>query len=586
MYLKSNIRIYYYLVALGCLMMLSACHSEERALTEEISDNPEVMFIGTVEEEEKISTRAISVQEISTSYFSGNFYINIRGRNGLGEEKHRWSALQIPSGFSGSLVVVDDTYPNLNWFSRNADHYFQGWTLPWTTEYDPREMDVPQIIQVPFTGSRISETTQSTNGSSIYWKTGAAKNGEIMEKFVGAVNGPLDYLSNGQFVELQFRHLVSKIFISNFAVVDNLAGTSATNLRGEITFYGMPDEVPFYTCPVNDAGEPIRPFIPKPEDYGWDYDQSRSLTFAITNNSQYFYWQGGNLSARDCFYIPPEVDLSKLSFKVQIYEYYNNKEWIPSTTHGIHGAYYGDFSRVSFSRSSDGSNYDNYPYDGDDKTRLHAGEYLILNINLYENGEPSIRGTITNWRSWTDRDASQHVEDGIYSIEDMKEFNDLMSSSGENEEKLRRREEYHQNHGGLTTSDDPAGQYPDYTPEKKVIKIYDDIGSTAAHSSSTDSKMSSLYVADGFLLDGQGHTINVNSSNVSIGQVRDVYLRYYYYSTSTSPYVYTELIVYIDKMGNVYMVDPVTYIETPTGMNVNSMTKNPFNINLTTGKIS
>lgn len=543
-------------------------------------------FFGTVEDGEELSTRAVSATDISSSYFNCDFYIKIAGRNGLDEEKENWSVLNIPSGASGTLVVTDDSYPKLNWFSRDKNHNYWSWTMPWTSEYDPRDLSVPDKVMVPFPGSSMSELSYSTIGSTVYinWKTGVWKDGEVMEKFVGASAGPLDYLSNGQFVNLKFRHLVSKIFISNFVVVDNVAGTSNSNLRGEITFYGLPNEVPLYTSPVDVDGTIGRPYIPKPEEYGWDYDQSRGVTYVIINKSYTYQWQGGNISARDCFYIPPEIDLSKLSFKIQIYEYVSNN-WVESTSHGIHGAYYGDFSRVSFSRTTNGNNYDNYPYDGDDLTRLHAGEYLILNINLYENGEPSIRGTITNWRSWQDRDASQHVEDGIYSIEDMKEFNDLMSSTNVNEEKVQKREDYFQNHGGHTTDEDLAGLYPEYPSQKKVIKLYDDIGISDAHYSTSDNKMSSLYVADDFILDGQGHTVNMNSSSVSIGQVRDIYLRYYY-RTSSSPYVYTEYIVYIDKMGEVFLVDPVTFEETPAGYNVNNMTKNPFSIDLSNGRLS
>ena len=124
-----------------------------------------------------------------------------------------------------------------------------------------------------------------------------------------------------------------------------------------------------------------------------------------------------------------------------------------------------------------------------------------------------------------------------------------------------------------------------------VFDLYDDAGSSAVHSStsssSTTTKVGNLNTGDDYLLEGNGHTINVNSTSLSVGHVRNVYLRLYYYtSSSISGSIYYEYIVYIDNNGDVWIVDPVTFEETPTGENINNPDKCPVTLNMSTGKVT
>ena len=82
------------------------------------------------------------------------------------------------------------------------------------------------------------------------------------------------------------------------------------------------------------------------------------------------------------------------------------------------------------------------------------------------------------------------------------------------------------------------------------------------------SKVSDLYMDDGYILDGRGHTVNVGSTYIYVGNVRDLYIRFYSYNSTSK--IYTEYVVYIDKMGNIWNVNPETYEMIPTDLNVNN----------------
>lgn len=519
--------------------------------------------------------------------YSGiDFFMQVLGKDKTGTPKSDIGTYWVPSGSSGTLSPKLGE-KSLNWVYRNSEHYFRGWTLPWMQdEYDYST----EPIVINFKDTPINEYLSTVTGSSssrgyINWKDNSWKNGEDLEKFVGAVQGPLTYINNGEFVTIQFRHLVSKIFLNNFAIIDNANATSYTNLKGNITIYGLPKTATFYPNPLNEDGSPAQPYVAMQDDF--NYPQDEGVTFAITNISHYYHWESSSYTYgqyKDCWYICPEVDLSKLSFKIEIYESYKEGEgedaeikWRLSPSHGNHGAYYGDFKSISLTRN--GTDYDDIPT-GTDKTTLHAGEYLSLSMNLYEKGNPSVKGTIRSWGS-TSRTASQHVQPGVYSYTEAREMSDAMNSKNPD-----RIQEYWDLYGsGENTNDNPDD--PNYGDDLDIFYLYEDIGASGSGTSSY-TKMSSYYVADGYILDGKGHTINVTGTSISIGHMRDVYLRYYYSSTTNGVTTTTEYIVYIRPDGQVCLVDTTggTYQEIPTQYNVNDMTKNPFTINLQTGRLS
>ena len=571
------------------LLLLPLCGCSNVDIDDSSPLTSGIRFEAVVGGTESLSTRAnTNTYNVTSEFYDCDFFVHLEGRNNSDEDKSNSSTYVIPSGYEGTITPKDEKNA-LNWFSRISPHDFWGWTLPSETEYTPDESKLSEGIKIKFQDTYLDGTSNSSASS---WKDDSWKNGSCLEQMIGAQAGPYTYNENGMYVPLQFRHLVSKIILSTFLVIDNVSGTTTSNLKGTITFYGMPDEATFYPTPRDEAGNAIAPYMEMPSD--WDYDKSKGVTYAITNSAKNLKWEGhdsGNYSQnwpRDCWYICPEVDFSKLAFKIELYEYVGN-QWILSQSHGKRGAYYGDFKNVTFSRSTTGNNYDNTGEDqGKDATILHAGEYLQLNINLNEKGNPGVQGVITEWSGNYNRAGSAHVEQGIYSVE---EYRDLVTAMRSGDEDLIK--EYYQIYGsGKDTSSDPEGEYPNYEDiygrELDIFELYDDIGSEDAISSSstTTSKMNYYCnIADGYILDGRGHTVNCNSSFVYIGPVRDVYFREYYYSSST-PRTYYEYIVYVDKMGQVWTVDPETYEYTMTEYNVLNGNKNPVTLYLSSGKVS
>lgn len=551
-----------------------------------------------------IDTRANdNITDITSTYYNGvKFHIYMKGET----EEENISSYLVPSSYSGTLIPAPGE-KTLNWFNRKGEHNFWSWTTPWITEEkadsketteteteneeseeDEEGEEDPETGPVktppstlPFTmelrDTYISETTVSSSSASFPDNSESWKNGAIMEQCVGTRIGGLKYIENGQFVPLQYRHLMSKIFLAAFVIIDNSTATTQSGLKGNITFYGIPKKATFYPAETDVDGNPVSPHFEKDPKGG-------DLTFAITNtgksykldNGSYIYntfVSSSSTTLYDCWYIWPEVDFSEISFKIEIYENVGGK-WRPNQAYGQNGAFYGDFRNIKFSRSTSGNNYDDYPT-GTDDTVLHAGEYLLLSFNLNTKGNPSISGSIYDWSNTTqNREASKHDKDGIYSVSEAKGLSDVMNSG--DEEKMK---EYFETFGSSkNTGDDPDD--PNFKDELDIFYLYDDIGYNGSGTSSSGqyAKMASFYVADGYIVDGTGHIINVNSTIIKIGHIRNVYLRYYYSNN--------EYIVYIDKEGLVWLVDPETYRETPTEFNVNDMDINPFSINLRTGQLS
>lgn len=622
--------------ALGLFLLVFAagCSKDDKIGGDFVPADPEEVYFGAFVGGGDNATRAnTSIYNVTTEFYGNcDFYMTVKEESASGEVKIKSSVYEIPSGseavISPKTTVVDgETHreETLNWFSREKAHTFWGWAAHrdfYTTGTNSLLDD--GNVEIEFKGSTLDETTDNTAN---YWKstpdeTTVWKNGEVLEQLIGAQKGPLVYNDNGMYVPLQFRHLVSKIFLSYLYLVDNSSGTTDSNVKGLITFYGMPKKATLYTNPTkkNDEGEDvaISPYVAMDEN--WDYKQTEGVTYAITNNRsgssssndyrKQYKWEGNSYTsvyARDCWYICPEVDFDRISYKIEVYEY-SNGSWVPSSKYGKHGAYYGDFKNVTFSRTTNGSNYDD-PNGGDTKI-LHAGEYMTLTIYMTSKGNPSVKGSISDWSN-ASRTGSSHVHQGIYGIEELKDMSTTMGSTSNTEEQKRKRDEFYEMLGsGRTTEDDDKSEYPQYKDkngddtELKIFELYDDIGEDSYYSYSSSSttvqnqRMGSISPGDGYILDGKGHTINCYSNNsmwagynnplVSIGPgtVRDVYLRYYYYNNYNTPYGYHEYIVYIDKMGNIWLVDPVTFEMTPTENNINESGKSPMNINLKTGAIS
>ena len=572
------------------LVFLSSCLDQREDIPAIDENNLTFHAYTSLNEEATTRANTNTVNILAARYGDVDFHIYENGIDRTDTPRSSLGSYFIRSGNSGFLESKDN---GLNWFSRLGKHEFWSWTTPWTTE-PPSSHDPINIV---FRGSPITETTTK---DANYFEENSWRNGHDLELFIGSHTSDLTYAQNGEYVSLCYQHLVSKIFVNSFTLVNNATMESPSGLRGNITFYGLPESAIFYPTGAYEDGTPVldskgqpynRPVIVK------QYVPGQKVTYAITNttshpnskpyyndnNSQISYKtsSGSNsYSLYDCWFICPEVDFKDITFKIEIFEFITGEGWVPNRTYGLNGAFYGDFKNVSFSRTTTGSNYDTG--DGSDKTVLHAGEYLILSFNLTTKGNASVKGTISDWSNATQsRQATTHSQDGLYTFQESKSLSDIMKEG--DEDKIR---EYYENFGSRKkTSDYPDD--PNYEDDLDIIKLMDDIGynGTGTSTSGTSAKMDEFYVADGYIIDGQGHTINMTSSNVKIGKIRDVYLRYYTSKTTNGVTTYTEYIVYIDYEGKVWIVDPETYRETETDFNINDSTTNPFSLNLSTGEI-
>lgn len=598
----------------GAILLMTGCQSEDDLISHKDQDG--ILFHASMEAHDGLSTRANnSIYDIEPQFYGCDFFVREKGFDDNNIQEIRYGKYIVQSGYSGTLIPKAGE-PSLNWLSRDKDHNFSIFTVPFQPDFKPTEDVVNKGIELVFQNTDIRTDLKSSR-TDPDWTDNSWKNGECLEQLIGGqTDRKYNFNADGMYVPVTLRHLVSKIMVKQMKVVDNSTGNSYLELRGRITLYGLPDRATYYPAELIGDGEVKNPYVAMPSD--WAYDQSKGVMYTITNNYKRYDWEGTYTSSassttykfRDCWYICPEVDLSKLSYKIELFEFVDG-EWIPHRTRGTHGAFYGDFKSIKLSRGTTGSNYDDPNNTTDtkyDATILHAGEYLALNMTLNEKGAPVIRGEIYSWWGGGDRYGSCYVEQGIYSLLDMEEFNSNMKNN--NPDDL---DEYFTVAGARDTGDDPEGEYPDYEKifgkEQRVFEIFDDLGKDDALPQSTSSQNKNSYVGDitvqdGYILDGKGHTLNVYGTEkytsgvgyeylpkMQIGNIRDVYL-HFYYRTGTAPnYTYQEYMIYIDKMGQVYTVDVEngTYVETPVeGMNVNEMSKkkNPMTIDLITGKLS
>lgn len=606
-------RIGFALSLMATVILLPGCANEDGLVAG--TGGEEMIIRATVGGTDNVTNTRVnnSIYDITSTLYNLGFFIRVDGQNLEGDKRIATSRYQIPSGVAGMLVPADGQ-TELNWFARNQEHEIYSWTMPFLDwkNFTPEEDVLEQGFRIKFEDTDISETTSNT---ATAFKSDSWKNGQDLEKFIGGKTNKLTYLENGKYVELRMRHLVSKIMLKQIQIVNNTTGGSNAKIKGTITIYGMPNEITFYPCPKDEQGNNLQPYAEF--DNEWDYPQNQSLTFAITNNSKTYSWEGHTSTSStyyfaDAWYIPPEVDFSELTYKIQLYEAEDilddagkviGYQWVPDKNHGEHGAYFGSFKNMTFDRSLNGSNYDDAEDPGSDRTILHAGEYIVLNINMTERGTPSVQGVIKAWDGFIERTGHSHTGPGLYNQREFYEMQSSMSSSASTD----KREEFYLVYGsGKTTADDPEDLYPDYekfkrcgNQELKIIEVFEDIGYNGYGNSTTGTtaKVSSIYMPNPYILDGKGHTINVtggvsnspsltSSATCQIGNVRDVYLKCSFSVSSGGTTTYLDYIVYIDKMGDVWTVDPVTFKETKTGYNVNNATNNPTSIDLKTGKVT
>lgn len=483
-----------------------ACQSDMADVFVQKAGDP-VVFNGFIRETNEIRTRAEGLDSsyITSDPYNMEFYIQLccDGYKEMG-------TYGIPSLFEGRLEprVNKDT---LKWHDLTTPHIFYAWNIPWNTEPEDKYTENDRY-------NPDDENQNIEKGLNIkFYDSSEAKgygdygNNVIYENFIGAKSVPYSYKEHGKYVDLTFYHLVSKIRIGSFILIE-ASGAIQENLQADLTFIGMPTEATFYPHPTKDGKDDGRPRVDKKEASPDD-----GVTYFIHNSA-----------AKDSFYICPEVDFSKIDFKVKI----NNEEYKDYDT------YYGTFDDVTFERKS-GWAYDQ----GEDKDSkiLHAGEVMTLNIVLIPGKGPGLSIVIDKWNTEDLKSAEYHAYPGLYS---KAEVNDILDV-------FRNQKSYKPIDPAEKEKIDRLFEMYGETDEEgnKYFPLYENVDITGFPDANI------FPIPDGYILDGQGHTITLKTNRGSngdwsgsqtyfnVGPVRDVW-----FTDGTNT-------IYIDKEGYVWIED-------------------------------
>lgn len=349
-----------------------------------------IEFSASVLESNQISTRALDSTLVTTDPYNMDFHMEMIYQE-EGQPKSQLQSYIIPTGQEGRLAVKGTQDQAFKWHGLTADHYFWGWTQPW----EKMTIDTPWATPAPEDGNIYAEGLQPltikfyNSGEGDDGAYDKYKNNDIYETFIGTKRGPVDYYHNGQYVELTFHHLVSKIVVKRLTLYMS-DGSIQNDVKGNITFLAMPDEATFYPHPKGD-GWPLVVTTPNPNG---------ELTYYIKSDPLHY----------DSLYVCPEINFRDLAFYIDITdERYKD--------YGDHGDYFGTFDNVKFIREA-GTDFDQ----GNDEKILHAGEMMELNIELYPGLGPGMSVIIKEWNTERSGDAEHHSHPGIYTDSEASSF--------------------------------------------------------------------------------------------------------------------------------------------------------------------
>lgn len=413
-----------------------------------VYESPQLKIGGTITTGEDSETRGeITVKSITHSQFDTPFYVEM-----VSEGERRFGEYEVAEGQEGQLTPLnaDNT---LNWLTANGDHTFFSWTLPWVKD-----------TYLPGGSTRSQVSFDQTNEMYSQLAESDRLNCAVLEKFIGAKAGPVNYRENGEYVEIQYQHLVSRIKIGTLTLITS-EGNTIRNIRGNITFYGMPATATFDRRPNREMPPVVTGNVSAEDPMTVTYDLGQTAVF----------------------YVCPGIDFSKMEFKVHINDVKYNEE----------GDFYGNFSQVIFNREE-------YPGwdEGKDKTILYAGEEMTLNLTLTQGHGAGVTLTITDWNIAATNGGKSYSHNGIYTSGQAKDVSNLFASNYTEEE-----------------AEEMFGMYGDEIDGEKVFPVYEDI----------DMGQFSFSMDKDYILDGMGHTVKLqprsgNPNTVRIGPCRDIYL--------------------------------------------------------------
>ena len=485
---------------MAAAMLLASCLSDKDGVSKPRAGD-EVGFLGCVSDKGEVRTRSLVKTDIAYYPFDMDFYIELccyDDKNAAEPPVYtQFGTYVVKDGYEGRLASKNDATP-LSWHDLNQYHTFYAWNIPWNSEYTPSKDDIQNGIEIVF------ENSSEESGFDEY------QNNAKYEHFIGAKSDePYSYKQHGKYVDLTFHHLVSRIRIGSCVLIQP-TGSIQEQIQADITFVNMPTKAIFYPHP-EDGGRPR--VVPE------EADPNDGVTYFIHKAA----------TAKDVFYICPEVDFSQVDFQIKV----KDKEYENLDT------YYGTFADVVFEREP-GEDYDSE--EGDDLRILHAGEQMTLNIVLIPGIGPGLAVIISEWSTDDPTDSQYHTYPGIYSDAEVKEMHDYFadqSTYGDDDKNIERLFEMY----GQKKDIDNDGE------EENVFVLYDNVDIY------NGSNANIFPVPKGYVVDGMGHTITLKTNRGSnndfnstqtyfnVGPVRDVWLTD---GTNT---------IYIDREGYVWIYD-------------------------------
>ena len=472
-----------------------------------------VDFSGKVADIDALRTRTIDSTYIAYEPFSMPFFIQMCTTDENGNEVKTVSTYAVTSGYEGRL---DAMYADkaLEWKTLNQDHVFYAWNTEYWEKTEGTGVSTGEGTEPDDNGQE--EISGSADPVEIVFHNSPEgvdgydkyTNNSIYENFIGAKSESYKYSERGKYVELKFYHLVSKIKIGSFILIEP-GGAIQKDLQAEMTFIGIPTAATFYPHPQDD-GHPVV----KVEQ---EVDPDDGLTFFIGNKA----------TVNDVFYICPEVNFSEIDYKITL----------NATNYQYRGTYYGTFQNVEFVRNH-GTDYDGV----NDQTTLHAGEMMTLNITLIPGIGPGLKLIIDNWSTESYNESRYQPYPGLYTASELMELIDYFAS-----QKI-----YFPSENGWEAVEAQLQRflelYGKTIDDQKWFLIYDNI--------TIDSNI--FPIPYGFMLNGYGHTVfmKTNSSGgihnghpyYNIGPARDIYL--------SDPNGNNT--IYIDAEGFIWVTDETT----------------------------
>lgn len=345
-----------YTLATSLLITTYACNEETPMNTpSEIADSA-ITFIGSVENNTVLSTRASDIMgSDNNTYNEEEIYIWQQ----VGNNPSTMETYKVAGGKQGRLITTPGK--ELKWESVDAVHTFYAWTAPNIKEENQVTGGVNMNTDNSYTGT-VTFGTQEKTG---------------LETFIVAHEGPISYKEWGQYVSLHFYHPVAKISVNS---ITHIAADGSTNPINSctITFPNLASSATFTATNYEVKEEKYPPVLEATETKGitWEWRQD-----------------GGN----DCaLYVFP----FKFSSENPSEEYYEQPSFFIITTNS--GTYRGSLTMVN------------------DPTELRAGDHLTMNLTVRDGEVSGMYSYITDWNTEEKGTVPQHRVPGIYTQEDAK----------------------------------------------------------------------------------------------------------------------------------------------------------------------